>query len=274
MMMVTPFMTEKSVVYPLADAEKMASVGQEKPVELHVLSIEKVDKSVGERLEICSYKMFFQVRGCTPARIYKFIPISALKSGDEVRISQIAGVIGAAPAFYSAFVVQLEREYVVIEMDDAGKCMGQYLEDFAEPEEPQVPEKPSLAAMLQSEAKKSKYKTVATHNRREVSLEVGIGKLFDTQEQFYFELFSKIRLLADHKIAYHDAHLGNIMHVLGQKRVLLIDFDDAVFMESPNAARMDSIRDSAYVQALWLEFAKLPNKSEASIALLKMFSIV
>src|SRR5258708_30999676 len=95
------------------EAESMP-VGKDSPIDLSLMGMDQIAKTIDKQIFCCNSKIFFTVRGCVPPRIYKFIPIEEFKSGNEIRISQIAGNIGAAPAFYSAFAVQWENRCFVV----------------------------------------------------------------------------------------------------------------------------------------------------------------
>ena len=180
-------------------------------------------------------------------RFYKIFQAKNLKDGDQIRISEIAGRLGVGPILYGAFSVQNgDKNLVVLEMDYAGKSLGDSIDYDADPKDGD--NRPPIEALAE--------------------------KLYGSAEAFYSAFFQKIMLLAENKIAYQDSNAGNIIPRLdGEKKdLMLIDYDDALLKENPTAALRESIEGSRYYlnDFYYKRFQSLPNKSEEGKRLLAL----
>jgi hypothetical protein len=289
------FLSEKSIVFQRLTDENVESVGTLHPIDLPAISIERIRETIGKEIATGNYGTVYKVNDSSPPRVYKIIPQEDFEDGDEIRISKIASDIGVAPTFYSAFLVkELAEEtpvnHVVIEMDEAGKSLGKWLEDLAgEEEEIQtknentvVEEKPLTAkekafkeklAQIKAEKSKSMRFSVATlrPQKKTIQFEEAIDKFYPRRELFYFELFNRIKTLAEHNIAYCDTHKGNIMLNQDSKKGLqLIDFDEATFKPDTKSAIRTS--HGPYNQAHFKNFKQLTPLSEESKNLIQWFT--
>ena len=277
------FLSETSVISHYAMEGCVKSAGTENPVELSSIDIDAIRETIGEKITNGNFGSIYQVlvdEGVAP-RIYKIIPLDQFKDGNEIRISKIAADIGAAPTFYGACLVhQKSRDYVLIEMDDAGKSLGKWMEHLAEEVEPEnalTEEERAHQERLDAIRRKMEalYGNVITATeitKKKLSREEAVAKLYENREVFYCELFSKIKLLAENHIAYTDTHVGNIMPNCGTETGLqLIDFDGAKITTDIKSAALTSIR-SNYTRILYNEFKQLSDPSENSKELLRWFT--
>ncbi len=281
------FLSEKSVMFHDAIEADTKWAGQANPIRLPFLSIDRVLETIGQKIATGFFGSVFQVNGCSSSRVYKVISQSKFADGNEILISKIASDIDVAPSFYSAFLVEQEGEnYLFIEMDDAGKSLGKWMEALAENEASLDEEKSVVAEeapltetekamqeiLKKYEAEKGfaiKVKEVSV--KKKLTREEAIIKLYTNPEIFYFELFNKIKILAESKISYKDTHVGNIMPHPDKKNGLkLIDFDKAKIMSSTEDAVLESLK-SNYNQLHLEDFKKLPNLSSDSLELISWF---
>ncbi|MBS0652750.1 MAG: hypothetical protein JSR39_04395 [Verrucomicrobia bacterium] len=275
-------LTERSVLYPQLQSAQTQPVGKFHPIDLPCTTIDKIGETIGEKITQGNYGAIFQVKDCAPSRIYKIIPQNDFKSGDEIRVSKIASDRMLAPTFYSAsLVAQGSKNYVVIEMDDAGLSLGKWMEELAEEPEEEVKEaEPELTAeekamqemMAKLRAQFGGFTVTEIKQPEKVSMEEAIEKLYPSQEVFYFTLFSKIKVFAENNISYGDTHVGNIMPNHGQEKGMqLIDFDGTEIHESVEASAKKSMA-SAYTSILFQKFSEQPNLSGESKELIAWFA--
>lgn len=260
--------------------------GKKNPIELPVIDIGFISDKIGEKVTSGNVGTIYQVKDCTPPRVYKVIPQNSFENGDEIRISEIAGKIGIAPVFHSAFVVkQNDEKYVVIEMDDIGKSLGKYMEDLADNneildskviEEPPLDEKEKafreMLKKIHAEMElQSKFTVVEVIQKKRLSIKKAVNKLYGNQESFYLGLFNKIKMLAENKIAYRDSHVGNIMpNKCTNESLMLIDFDAARLMMDTQSAAQTAIQ-SIYNKVHFDKFKVLENLSDKSKQLIDWF---
>ncbi len=115
--------------------ERSKLVGVRNSISLPVTSPEIMNKRLGPEITKGNIAKIYEVRGTDSqqARIFKIIHENLFKNGDEIRISEIASGIGIAPKFHQAFLCESRDEnYIVIEMDNAGKSLGKLMEDLAD----------------------------------------------------------------------------------------------------------------------------------------------
>ena len=261
-----------------------ACAGKVNPIELRLIDIDQINQTIGEKIAYGDCGTIYKVNDCNPPRVYKVIPQDRFANGDEIRISKIAGDKGIAPTFHDAFVVnQHEKKFVVIEMDDAGLSVGKWMEKLAEKTETDIKtvdvekkvlsdkEKAIQEMLKKVDEKYNNYTFTEIVRNKRLSLEETLNKLYPKKEVFYFELFKKIKLLAENNIAYGDSHTGNIMPNLNtDKELQLIDFDAAALVSDPQTAKLKSI-SSAYNQVHFNQFRQLPELSDESKQLIQWF---
>ena len=223
------------------------------------------------------------VKDSAPPRVYKIISGDIMNSR-EARIAEIAGRVGVGPAVHRSFITeQGQRMFTFIEMDHAGKTLGTHMEEVAEaqaeaeaePEEELTPEESARREMIERiEAKlraESRFTIVEIEVKPRATIEEAVDHLYDKAEDFYFELFSRIRTLAEANISYGDTHVGNILPNPGtDSGVQLIDFDRSAEHESESAAAAKSL-ESAYTFIHFKNFRELPDLSPRSEALIQYF---
>lgn len=214
------FLSESSIAYQRLAEAHTEQVGKANPIDLPLINVVKINDTFGEKITNGNIATIYKVNGCSSPRVYKAIPQDRFANGDEIRISKTASDIGVAPTFYSAFLVeQSSTNFVVIEMDDGGKSLGKLMEDLAENSEVQEEEEVVVEAHPLTEKEKafqamlkkiraevaSKYSTVEVTEipqKKRLPLEEAIDKLYPKREQFYNELFKKIKVLAEHNISW------------------------------------------------------------------------
>ncbi|NGX38355.1 MAG: hypothetical protein K1000chlam2_01528 [Chlamydiae bacterium] len=267
-------MIQTNPIYHLAN--KTIEVGEKNPITLPLVDMDKIAHTFGKKLATGNTATIYSVKNCTPSRVYKVIALREFESGNEVRISKIAADIGIAPAYHNAFVVKQDsKKFVVIEMDNAGESLGKWMKKLATKSEP-IPEQNSSSLSKEMQAFLSKMKaenpiTVTEITENKLTLEEVLPKLYNKPEDFYFELFSKIKILAEHFIAYGDTHVGNIMPQHGtDKGMQLIDFGSGDIMKDSESAAFKAM-SSLYNQVLLNKFEELPNLSKESLGLIKWF---
>lgn len=276
-------LTEHSVIFPQLQSAPTQPVGKLHPIDLPCTTIDKIGKTIGEKITQGNYGMIYQVKDCAPSRIYKIIPQDQFKSGDEIRVSKIASDRMLAPTFYSAsLVAQGPKNYVVIEMDDAGLSLGKWMEELAEeseeeevkePESELSAEEKAMHEMMEKlRAQYGRFTVTEIKQPKKLSMEETIEKLYPSQEVFYFTLFSKIKAFAENNISYGDTHVGNIMPNHGlEKGMQLIDFDGTEIHGSVEEAAKKSMA-SAYTSVLFKNFTEQPNLTDESKELIAWFA--
>jgi len=221
-----------------------------------------------------------RVKDSSPPRVYKLINSDKFNNGDEIRTSKLAGELGVSPKVHRVFSVSLSKNsFVVIEMDYAGECIGDYMEKFAEPaidteESGEFLDNHSnaLLKMLQQLEDDSPFKVVSHKVVRKLSMEETIKRLFDSEKTFYYQLFSLMKKLVENKISFGDLHAGNIMISEGKSRSLqLIDFDGANLMSTVREAVIETMQ-SAYVYVMLKQYQDVENLSDKSTQLIRWFT--
>ncbi len=288
------YTSESSVLYTaLSQSETSRSVGKYGAIDLPCLAADQFYQYLGEKItESNSGAQIFRVEGSLTPRIFKLIFVNHFDTGDEVRIAKRAAELKVAPPFHSACVVSLGegRQVVVLEMDDAGLSLGKWMEKFGaeeaaakeapmdtEPEEILTEDEIAYQKMIEMLKEKfmakCRYAVVSVKEApAKVDLAVAVEKLWPSQEAFYFQLFSRVRELAENKIAFLDLHVGNIMPQPGSEMGMqLIDFGSAETTSSAEEAA-ERVITTAYGGLHFNSFSKLPNKSELSTELMLWFA--
>ncbi|WP_420421998.1 hypothetical protein [Simkania sp.] len=260
--------------------------GEQNSFELPIIPYEDFQKTLGQKIAQGDFGQIHEVLGTDGKRVYKIIDSKDFKNGDEIRISEIAGRLQVAPQFRQAFSIPFQRKlFVVIEMDHGGKTLGKHMEEVAaknagpepEPEPDEAPDSfahlpPAVIAMLKEIQANDPYKVTVIKQLPRASFEDTVTDIYAGKpETFYFQLFSRIKTLAEAKISYGDTHVGNILpnpeEVDGLK---LIDFDGAALEDSVEEAKAKSL-SSAYTVTHFDKFQALADLSEESRALIDWF---
>ena len=267
-------LSEKSAIYLQLQKAPLQPAGKFHPIDLPVVSVAKIAHTLGEFITAAGYGSIYRVKNSEPKRIYKAISQTTFQSGDEIRISKIASNLGVGPTFYSACVVeQSDSNFVMLEMEDVGKTLGQWMEALAEPEEVIEPteEEKAFQEMIKKMDAECGFSITPFKTVNRIDPGEAIQKLYARPEQFYFELFSNIKLLAESRISYGDTNCGNIMPNHGtEKKMQLIDFDSAEFQDSSDMAAKKSI-NCAYGQFWFNSFRELSSLSIESRELISWF---
>lgn len=245
------------------------------PIELPQRELGEFLATLGEKVAEGDCGTIFQVKE-QPNRHYKLIPAGKFQNGDEVRISEIAGRVGVAPAYYGAFTVNPRNQrLVVIEMEHGGKTLGNWMEDlYVEPERVEEDAKaenalpPEVQAIIEEIKAKSRFQVTVIEKKPRTTVEEAIDQMYARPEQFYIDLFSHLKTLAENRIAYGDIHVGNI---LPKPVMRLIDFDGASIEASVSAAARKTL-GSAYTFLHFKNFTQLKDLSADSKDLIQWFS--
>lgn len=264
---------------------RRSQAGKKNTIELPVVEYSSIAHLIGGRVKQGDCGAIYEVSNSNSGRLFKAIPLSNFKNGDEIRISEMADNMGVSPKVHGAFLMQHNNEikHVIIEMDHAGKTLGGWMEDLAPPPPPPKPvtpielspeEKARMEMIEKIQAKyraSSNFEIVEIPQKPKLNMSDALDKMYPKQEIFYFELFNKLKILAEHKIAYRDTHVGNIIPKYGAKNELqLIDFDRAKLTTNVETAKAKTIR-SLYVRALMEKFSCLPDLSNESRELISWF---
>jgi hypothetical protein len=198
---------------------------------------------------------------------------------------KIASEEGITPTFYSAFVVsQTDEKFVLIEMDNAGKSLGKWMETLAEngdveeesnekEENSMTEEQKKMADVLKKMKAEMVYAFTPIKQKNRISSVEAIKRLYTDPEIFYYQLFKKIKKLAKKNIAYSDTHTGNIMPNIGNEKGLqIIDFGTAEIMNDTKTT-VKKIFSSTYNRIFAKEFTELAksSKNEKSLQLINWF---
>lgn len=255
-------------------------VGILNPISLPVLSIQEMAFSLGKQLTNGDQANIYSVQNSQPPSIYKIMSSREVESGDAIRIARLAGELGIAPPVHSAFLIKENSDFfVATEMDKAGKSLGRWMTDLAEEGDiskaAAVTSDRAFEAKMQAQKKiresGEKFTIVEIPNFKKLSIEEAIQILYGRQESFYFDLFSKIKRLAEHKIAYFDCHVGNIIpNTETSGNLQLIDFDSAEFQPSVKDAA-EKVIHSAYVGTHFRRYMQLSELSDTSLTLISWF---
>jgi len=235
--------------------------------EMSVKSIKEFKSLVGEQIGSGDYATVWEMKDSEPKHVYKVIQTNDFGDGLEAVIAKIAGKIGVGPVVHSTFYVG--ESLAVIEMDYAGKSLGQQMEDLAEKRKG-PPEELPLTEPVEGGKIKSRYTITPILKKEKVSVEEAIEALYENAETFYFQLFSNIKKLAMHKISFGDSHVGNIIPI-PESEVELIDFGSATIYESEEEAR--ERLNTPYNFSLLRKYSQLPGLSEKSERLIEWFGI-
>jgi hypothetical protein len=276
--------------------ENKISVGKVNPIELPLVKYGDFVRNLGKQIGKGDLSDIFEAKNTKPLRVYKVILKKEFENGNEIRISKIAGNIGVAPAFHRAFVVKnfyfgQNSNVVVIEMDHAGETLGKLMKDFYKEKNKTKKckkndeikkecneEKKKLESILK-EIQLSKPDTkfppsfIEIQTPKRVTLEEAINKMYKGKKEiFYYELFKKIKKLAENKISYGDTHVGNIIpNYNAEKDFQLIDFDGAKLVKNIEKAAQETL-ESCYVFTHFKDFKELKNLSKKSKDLIKWFN--
>lgn len=255
--------SETSAIYQLLVTASTACVGIDKPIKLPVINRNDFDNTCGSTIGSGGSGTVYKVKGLN--RVYKTIPSDCFANGDEIRISKIAFECGVAPTFHGAFLVQQDKdEFVAIEMDKAGKSLRKIMH--------------KLEVIRETQEVFPKKAQTHTERKSQMPFEDAAKEIYGSEEVFYFKLFSLIKRLAEHNIAYSDTNVGNIMPNYSIKKGLkagkdlqLIDFGDAVLMENIESAAT-ALKTALYNRTYLNAFSDLPGLSEESQKLIAWFS--
>lgn len=239
-------------------AVKTEEVGKKNPIVLPVMDLSDIFETIGDKIAQGGFGCVFQVKESHPSRVYKVISRDEFENGDEIRFLESAAQAGVAPTFHRAFLAKNNQDACVfIEMDHAGQSLGKWTEKLAEKDIP--------------EAQSGHQSKWTVREIKRVSLEEAVEKLFGTQEMFYYELFSKVKILAEQKIVYSDSHIGNLMIKSESKNCLqLIDFGSAEQKNTVCSAVRETM-GKVYMYLHYQKFAALSNLSQESEDLIKWF---
>lgn len=268
-------------IFPLSSPLATESVGRKNPIDLPLIQIATIGQTFGKKITQGQFGGIYRVNGSAPQRIYKIIPLEQFANGDEIRVAKVAAEVGIAPSFYGACLVQQqEDQFVLMEMDYAGKSLFRWMEDLAlEPDlskavliEESSSQKAREKAMKELSEKKddgSGFIVVAHEQTETVSMEAAVDKLYKSREEFFFGLFSAIKRLAENKIVYLDTNCGNLIPDVGIG-LKLIDFDSAFLVGSPTEA-VGKMMQGMYNQIHFNDFCGLKDLSAKSKELIKWF---
>ena len=242
-------------------------IGKKNSTEVPFIPLAKIRKTIGQKIGEGCFGTIYRVTDSIPQRVYKIIPEEAFQNGNEIRITKIAAKTGVTPAFHNAFLVQFKNENrVFLEMAYAGKSLDQLMEEDKN--------NPPLTQQAEEEEidLSADYSAISAIMRIEkASMEAAIDKLYEKREDFYFELFSNLKILAENNISYMDSACGNIIPGNGaEKSLQLIDFDSAIFAESQETAAQGTIQSPCNQQHM-NDFCKIKNLSDKSQELIKWF---
>jgi hypothetical protein len=260
-------------------------VGKENPIDLPVISETEFMKTLGEKIQTRSVKAsIYTVKNTN--HLYKIIQKNQFENGDEIRIFQIAAKLGIAPDIYSAVAV---NDHVVIEMENAGDTFGKLAtrsiteessDDLENESKKNFQEiiskmaknnpnfdKDEMKLFLENLRANSQFVITSTKKIETMDREEAIKKYYKNPEDFYFQLFSQIRMLAENKIFYPDIHVGNIIPNLdSNKGVQLIDFDSAELLPKATTKEiLSKLKSTAYFQSWWSEFSQIKTKKSEEL---------
>ena len=266
---------------PKSAAGDGIQAGWQNPIELPTIAYKAFQKTLGPKIAQGDHSQIHEVLGSDGQRVYKIIASKSFKNRDEIRISEIASRLQVAPQFRQAFSLDAgEQQFVVIEMDHGGKSLGKHMEDVgsktAEPEPEKDPDSldhlpPEIREVVRQMQASDRYKVIPDKKPPRASIEDTLTEIYEGKvETFYFQLFSRIKTLAEAKISFADTHVGNILPNPQQADGLkLIDFDLASIEPSVEIAKAKSL--SAYTLVHLKGFQTLPNLSRESESLISWF---
>lgn len=262
-------------------------VGIDNPIDLPCIDFRAIVETIGEKKGQGNFGTIYKVKNSISPRVYKIIPQDKFINGDEIRISKIAGDLGVSPFVYDVFLASEEsRNVVVIEMDDAGIGFHQLMNDLDDEREIQhiQHDDPETKKILQERKRASQayLKEMAAQGHRfceqakevkPITFQETLDNLYPpNREAFYYELFSKIKILAENNIAWRDGNIGNIMPNIGaEKGMQLIDFSRSCLKETTQAAALESLKDG-YTYQRFIEFKAINNLSNHSVQLINWFN--
>lgn len=253
-----------------------AKVGSQNPIEIPIISIDHFRETLGSLIAQGDCCQIRKVKGAEGKRVYKVIPFKNFTNGDEIRISEIASNLGVAPQFHQAFSFKSNHaQYVVIEMDYGGRSLGQHMEDvgskimasqtdFEEERDPLAHLPQEVRELVKKMQANDRYQTIEVKRSHKASIQETLKKIYSgAPETFYFQLFLRIKTLAEAKISYRDTHAGNIIPNPQEENGLkLIDFDKASLEVSVADAKAKSL--SHYTTIFLKQFEALPDLSPES----------
>lgn len=231
-------MINLSVIEEKLYSEEMIEVGKTNPIKLLKVDIATIGKTVGQQIGQGDSGTIYEVKDSMPPRVYKVIPQDGFQNGDEIRIAEIAGECGVGPKVHRSFLSdQGSEKFVVIEMDYANLSLGKLMTKLAEEkessedkdenelvekvEELTLQEKKMQEMLQKYYEENSDFIVTKVTVEKKVSMEEAINTLYKKPEEFYYGVFKNIKILATHKIAYFDTHVGNIMPNRDEKGSLL-----------------------------------------------------
>lgn len=277
-----PTYSRSSCVYEaLSSSTEVLPAGRTNPIDLPIVPISSIRHRLGTRLAQGDVGVIYEVKDCEPKRIFKLIPLGSFKRGHEIRVSQFAGDIGVGPKVHSAFLMkQSQQTFVIIEMDRIGRSLSQWMTTLAENRNPIQAAAIQIPTLEETEDKLLKNKNeedapyvVVSMPQQKISLAETVGILYGKQEPFYFELFSRIKSLAERNIAYLDTNPRNIIpnYELG-RAMQLIDFDQAMVTERVSEAVLKVLR-GMFTSMDFANYLALPDLSTKSRELIDWFHL-
>jgi hypothetical protein len=268
-------------IFPLSSELPTEVVGNKNPIALPLVKIADIGRTIGKKIGQGSCVGVYMVNNSRPQRVYKVISLDRFANGDEIRIAKIASDARVSPAFYGACLVQQGTDkFVFMEMDHAGKSLFRWMEDLAleadvgkasliEDSSSQMAKERALKELAEMKDDGSAFKVVAVEETPSISMEEAVDKLYKSREDFFFDLFSAIKKLAENNIAYKDTNCGNLIPNVGDG-FKLIDFDSAEFVGSSEEAAVKSVQ-SMYNQQHFTDFCALKDLSLKSRELIRWF---
>ena len=245
------------------------AVGYRHPIELPLIAFGDITWTIGKEVGRGGLSIVYEVSGTHPARVYKVIRQNHLYDGDEIRISEVASEVGVGPTWHRAFLVPHNGEtYVFMEMDHVGRSLKECIQDIPDSEVMSTEVPPELTPKQKTRMERLRQRKEELELMMIKVLKI-IHQLYDSEEDFYYELFSKIKTLAERNIAYGDTNIGNILPEPTGLR--LIDFGIAQIEGNPKEASKAAMK-SPCNQVWWRQFTMLPNLSEKSQELIKWLS--
>jgi len=248
-------------------------VGNINQISLPAKNVTEVGAKMGRVLAGGTHGTVYEKIDSAPKRVYKKIPLPSLHNGNEITISRLAGELGVAPKIHDAFVLREEdRNFVIIEMDYAGRSINQLMDDMAEVVKPDItPMVRAEQEMLLTLDIHPKHTVIQVKTTKRPPIHDAVTMIYDNPEKFYFELFQIIKTLAEENIAYTDTHAGNIIPNHGTEGGMkLIDFDAARLTDSVEAAKMVVMENFQNIMHL-RNYSNLPDLSEKSEELIEWF---
>jgi hypothetical protein len=261
-------------IFPLSPALPTQLVGGQNPIALPLIQMADIARTIGERIGQGGYSDIHLVSHSQPQRVYNIIPLHQFANGDQIRIAKIASDTRVSPTFYGACLAQKGKDkFVIMEMDHAGKSLLRSMKDLdadvktAAPIADSSPQMARLRALQKLADKVDDGSGFKVHVFRDEA----IDQIYKSREDFFFELFTAIRVLAENNIAYMDSNCDNLFPSAGNG-LKLLDFDSASakLVGSCTEAAAESMK-SLYNVGYMRDFSALPNLSPKSRELIGWF---